>query len=269
VRLRRRHVLLVAAAGIAVGLLSGPAHSQAPPSTAALVAHDFDGDPNRWVAANGSNSVKIAAGGTVSFSYPSGTLEHNAAFQGAKPRACSMTAGSSNGPVPPLPSEAKGPGWAGRCTFDAGIYQAYCTVHNGMTAKIEVVGTGTPPPTTQPGGTPPGPAGSSIGLKRAQRGNVIRGSLQVARASSRLDVRALVRRSLLSDTKRSGRVRVARQLRPSVGGRRVAFTLRLNAKARRALKREGRLAVRLEIRVNPLAGASYVTHRSVTQRPNT
>ena len=126
-------------------------------------------------------------------------------------------------------------------------------------------------------GPPPGldlpslldvPGASSLRLKSSQRGTVVRGSLVVARKGSKLVVRALARRNALSRSSRSSlRVQVGRQQRSPVQGR-TSFGVALNATARRALRRDGRLAIGLRITVTPPAeGRSYKATRTVTLRP--
>jgi plastocyanin len=144
--------------GAAVAVLPALASGGAPASTAASSAPmtgSFTAVDYAWNAAGGGNTVTIAPGGTVSFSYPSGGSIHNAAFDSAQPTSCTQTAGASTGSVPPLPNPAAGQGWSGSCTFNTpGTYTFHCQIHSYMTGTI-VVGSGggtttttTTPPTT-------------------------------------------------------------------------------------------------------------------------
>jgi plastocyanin len=102
-----------------------------------------------WQADGGTtNSATIAAGGTVTISYPQGYSAHNADFGGGtSPSGCTQLAGANSGVVPPLPHQPTSPGWSGTCTFKtAGTYTFHCDLHPFMTATIHVVAG--PPPTT-------------------------------------------------------------------------------------------------------------------------
>ena len=117
----------------------------------------------------------------------------------------------------------------------------------GTPPGAHAAGGGTPPPgggtPTQPGGTTtPGLAATSLKLAKRQTGSRLRGSVDVRERGSRLRVDALVRRTALGQ-RRSGRVRVGRLVRSSVGPGRVAFSLGLQAKARKVLRARRKLAV--------------------------
>ena len=87
-------------------------------------------------------------------------------------------------------------------------------------------------------------------------------------ARSRLLARAFARRGALSGGSSSTQVRVGRQLRSSVGPGRVSFAVKLTASARRALRRNGRLAITFRLTVTPPSGTSYTAKRSVVMRPS-
>ncbi len=130
---------------------------------------------------------------------------------------------------------------------------------------------GTPPGGTPPGGTPTPPGGTttpalaatSLKLAKRQTGSRLRGSVDVREQGSRLRVDALVRRTALGQ-RRSGRVRVGRLVRSSVGPGRVAFSLGLQAKARKVLRARRKLAVRLRITVTRPGAGQRTWTRSVT-----
>ena len=66
------------------------------------------------------NSVSVAPGGTVDFSYPAGANVHNVVFVNS-PTSCVQKTGIAILPAPPLPQFSMPPGWSGECTFnDAG-----------------------------------------------------------------------------------------------------------------------------------------------------
>jgi hypothetical protein len=75
----------------------------------------------------------------------------------------------------------------------------------------------------------------------------------------------LVRRSALG-RRGSGLVAVARLARANVRAGRTRFTVRLNAAARRALMRRGRLAVTVRVVVTPAEGSPFSTTRRLTLR---
>ena len=100
-------------------------------------------DPYSFDNGSGGNTVTIAAGGTVTFSYPSGASSHNVVFDPAQPTSCHD-----------IPPSASPPGWSGSCTFEAyGTYTFHCSLHSFMTGTVEVPDPNTP--TTGTTGPPP------------------------------------------------------------------------------------------------------------------
>src|SRR4029078_10283724 len=111
-------------------------------------------DPYSFDDGNGSTTVTIARGGSVSFGYPSGASSHNLVFGAAQPPSC-----------PGIPDTASPPGWSGSCTFDSyGTYTFHCGLHTFMTGSVEVPDPNAP--TTGTGGQPPpgggGPTGGEL-----------------------------------------------------------------------------------------------------------
>ena len=100
-----------------------------------------------------------------------------------------------------------------------------------------------------------------------QRGTSVRGTVKVTRSSSRLLVRAFARRKALSGGRSIAQVEVGRQLRSSVSATTVTFAAALNAAARRALRRNGRLSISLRLTVTPDEGKAYTATRTVILRP--
>src|SRR6476659_3105879 len=147
---------LLAVAAAAGAALAVAVHALAPgagaPSTADFTAVDFAWEAN----GTSSTSVTIAAGGTVTFSYPSGASRHNADFAGGPaPSSCTQTAGVQGGTPPPLPTLPTAAGWSGSCSFNAvGTYAFHCDLHPGlMHGTVVVVDPNAPPPTTSTGTT--------------------------------------------------------------------------------------------------------------------
>jgi plastocyanin len=276
VRSRKRLLPFVVAAGIGAFLIGGPAHSQTP--AASVVA---SGTTNTF----SPSSVTIATGGTVDFTYPTGTKLHNVSFTSMQPALCQLTTGPTPGPGTPLPKTPAPAPWAGTCTFAAaGTYAFVCIQHPNMTGSVTVVDPPVvpnppppPPPEPAPPPVPPPPppvappappptAASALRLAAAQRGVTIRGSVNVRSAGSRLLARAFARRKALFGGQSTRQVQVGRQSRASVGAGRVAFAVQISALARRALRRNGRLAISLRLSVTPSSGPAYTATRPVTLR---
>jgi plastocyanin len=122
---------------------------------ASIEAHD-----NFWQDASGTNasdnSVTIAPGESVKFSYPSGGSSHNLKFTAAAQPACTQTDKAIPGyAVPPMPAFPLPPGWAGSCRFDtAGAYSFVCTVHPEMTGTVLVTDKPDEVPTAVPTASP-------------------------------------------------------------------------------------------------------------------
>ena len=183
-----------AAAYALSGAAPGAAATGATPPSTAVTAVDFD-----WSMPGGADyTATIAAGGTVSFSYPSGAAIHNVDFLGASPTACTQLTGAAVGSTSPLPATPEAPGWSGICRFDTpGTYAFVCDDHNYMKGTIEVeahtttttatsaattgAGSSAPPAEQTPGAGPPTSGGptSLLGRPRVrvahrQRGAMVR-----------------------------------------------------------------------------------------------
>jgi hypothetical protein len=91
---------------------------------------------------------------------------------------------------------------------------------------------------------------------------VVRGTITIARSGSRIQVDLLVKRSALGRG-RSGQVRVGRSSKTANAGR-ASLTVALNAAAKRALRKKGRLKLSVKVTVTPRSGAIYTVTRSVT-----
>jgi plastocyanin len=279
-RLRRWSVPLVAALGAAAAVLPALAQGDGPPASASFTAVD-----NLWVLAGSPGTrATIATGGTVSFSYPSGSNTHDVVFPSAQPSSCAMTSGTSANPVPPLPDPPQGPGWAGTCTFTVpGTYTFYCRVHpDSMVGSIVVqdpppatvpttttdtapVVVSPPPADTTPATTvvPVAPRPAAIGsvtVAKVQRGSVLKGSLVVGQAG-RLSLAALAPRSAVVSTAAVRLTTVGRVAARTVAAGRRSFSIKLTATGRRALRRHGRLTITVRV---TLAGASGTVTRDTT-----
>jgi plastocyanin len=290
---RTRYLSFIVIAGIGALLMGGPAESQTP------AVPSIVGSPtaNVWSTADGgAPDVTITAGGTVNFSYVGATVNrrHNVNFTAAQPTSCTQTEGAaSTGPVPPLPNPATKDHWAGYCTFAApGTYAFDCVIHGtAMSGSVTVVapsapppppppaGAAPPPPPPPPGGAasppplpplPPGistsvshPAASKLTVGVRQTGAAVRGSVLVRSAGSRLLARALATRNALSDATSRAEVEVGRVSRRAAGPGSVAFKVALGVPAQRALRRNGRLLIRLRMTIDPPTGETYTASRLV------
>lgn len=276
---RRRVVAGLAALAAGTGAacaVSGPAAvGSSAPSSASVTAVDFD-----WSMPGATDYTDtIAAGGSVTFSYPTGVSIHNVDFTGGGPTACNQTAGAAVGPVSPLPAAPEAPGWSGTCRFDTpGTYLFVCDNHNYMKGTIVVEGRGASTTTTgasttatgsstapdqAPGAGTSTSGGSSspsarprVSVARRQRGAVLRGTVTTPAGRARISVTARL-------AGHGSRVRVGSQTRRSKGTGTTPFAVRLDAAGRRALRRAHRLAVELRIVVTPAAGRP-VTSKTVT-----
>jgi plastocyanin len=216
----------------------------------------------------------VIAGGVVTFSNP-GTIPHGVEWVGgpAKPTC------SSGVPVGTTES-ASGSKWSGTCTFaQAGTYTFYCTVHHAeMTGTITVGASGatttttapttpTTPTTTNPTESSSSPFAASPVLRSSQHGGSVKGSLEISKAGAgdRLEIDVFAKSASLAKAKRPTRVRVGRLVRGSVSAGIEPFAVKLDAKARAALKRHRKLGLSVRIVLTPFYGEPLTVTRSVTQ----
>jgi plastocyanin len=204
--------------------------------------------------------------------------------------------------VPVGTSEAaSGTEWNGTCTFSqAGSYVFYCTVHGAAMSGTITVGTpttgspiSTPPPTTpvgptlaggegggvQPGagtGATPKQSGASpfaggtgaLRLASRQRGSSVQGAVGVSAAGvgGKLEVELLAKGASLAGAGRAQELRVGSLERRSLSAGTVRFAVALSARGTRALKRHGRLALRVELALTPPGGQAAKLERGVVLR---
>jgi plastocyanin len=263
--------------GLAIAVLPGLAAGD-PANSGAFTAVDY-----AWNAAGGGHSVTIAQGGTVSFSYPTGSSAHNAHFDSAQPTSCTQTAGPSSGSVPPLPHSGSAPGWSGTCTFNTpGTYAFHCDVHpytmigtvvvqaSGTTTGTTTAPTTTTTRTTTTSPTPPHSPGSplsAISIPAVQHGPAVRGSVKISRAGAggKLAVDVLASAGSLRGKGR-GLVRVAHVARSPLSAGINRFSATLAAPARRALRRRHKLTLNVAVTVRSPSGAKATGRRTVVMR---
>ncbi len=280
--MRRRYLPLAAVLGVAVAVLPALAAS----STAKLEVNENCVQPSWpcWATPGSSQpafKTTVASGGTVTF--VDHGKEANIAWTGTAP-TCEPS-------VPVAPAAPK-TGWEGKCTFEQqGTYKfesstLFKDLYNDYT-KYEIVVEGSTTTTTPTGTTgttgtttttttttsPASPESPLAGLEsravkvaKSQHGGSVKGSINLSKAAAgdRLEVDLLTQGASLAKAKHSTRVRVGRYVRSSLSVGKLSFAVKLNAKARRAIKRHHRLALRVEIVLTPASGEALTITRSVT-----
>jgi plastocyanin len=227
-------------------------------------------DPYAFKAdGTGANTLTISAGGTVTFTYASGNAAHNVHWLGKKPSCTGV-------PDETFSYPDSRPPWSGTCTFaDPGTYEFECFIHTPLMKGSIVVeapsaatptATSTPAPSGTPAPTPdPGPGGGGttaeqqralkVTLAASQKGTRVRGSVDVARAGSRLEI-----------TLKSGRLAVGRSVKAKAVSGANAFSVALDRRGKRALKRRHRLKLTVAVALTPPGGAKVVRNMSVNLR---
>jgi hypothetical protein len=101
-------------------------------------------------------------------------------------------------------------------------------------------------------------------LRASQRGGVVQGALTVASAGAgdELEIDVLARTSALARRHAPAHTRVGSLRRTSVKAGRLPFSIRLDARARRALARRHRLALTVRIVLTPVYGEATTIDRS-------
>jgi plastocyanin len=272
VRLRKRYLPLAGVAGAFVAMLPAVGSSTEPSPTVDAVNLAPYG--HSW----SPQSVAVGTGGAVTIRNAT-TVLHGVHWVGGP-----ATPGCGSGVPVGATVAASGAQWSGTCTFaQAGAYTFYCTVHGPeMTGTVTVSASGTttattttPTATTPTTSVPTTPVEPSAGspllrapsLASKQHGGAVRGSLAISRsgAGDRLEVSLFVSSASLGRAGHRTRVRVGRLLRSPVSAGAMPFRVRLNAQARRALKRRRRLALVVRITLTPPHGAPASVTRTVVE----
>jgi plastocyanin len=285
----RRPVVLAFAAllGASAVVLPAVASSEASPT---IQAYDKPGvyEEHRWKPPE----VSVASGGVVTISNPSTETNHGVEW-------VSVPATPSCSPGVPVGKGvgASGKSWTGTCTFSqAGTYVFYCTVHGPeMTGTIKVTSSGTTTTSTTPtttGSTTPagGPTGgggapssaaeggapsplagsatSALKLPASQHGGSVRGSVAISQAGAggRLEVDVLAKSASLATSGHANLVRVGKLVLSHLRAGKNTFSVPLNGRARRALRRRGRLALSARIAVSASGASGQTLTRSVVVR---
>jgi plastocyanin len=281
----RRPVALVLAGllGASVVVLPAVASSE---TTATVEAKDSEAfyKEHHWSPVES----QVLQGNSVAFKNSSSSVEHGVEWRPGNPStpSCSGVPGASLG----QPSFAKS--WSGTCTFSApGVYTFWCTVHgsemhgavtvsaNGTTTVATTTGSTTGATTTAGGSSPSpqssaggsalaGSAASAVKLAANQRGGSVRGAIEISKAGEggRLEVDLMAKPASLASAGHSARVRVGKLTVSHLHAGKNSFSVALNSRARRALRRHGRLAITATMLITAPTGALTTVTRSVLAR---
>jgi plastocyanin len=263
------YLALAAVLGAGVAVLPALAASESTPTVEAVnhPATLYTEEKHSW----SPPQTTVLEGGVVTFSNPS-TIPHGVEWLGgpAKP-------GCTSGVPVGTTEAASGTKWSGSCTFmQAGTYTFYCTVHHAeMTGTIVVNPDGTTTTTTTTPTTTTttteSPSGSPLAkpplLRSKQSGGVVKGSLDISQAGAgnRLEIDIFAPSASLAAAKHPAHIRVGHLVRGSVSVGVLPFSVKLTAKARKAVKRHHRLVLRVSIKLTASSGKSLTVPRSVTE----
>ncbi len=240
---RRRYYPLIVLAGVAAAALPTTASSGASPVISAQDMSGVYGASYSWSPAN----VTVAQGGAVTFQYqpgapPQGTSMHSVVFQSPPSTPSCSGVPQTNGSGQPAP-------WSGTCTFSApGTYNFVCGVHGAaMSGAITVTESGMPGTTT---GTTTAPStgptadASALAVAPSQKGTSVRGKVTIGHDGSSLSA------VLTASGKLAKVTRVGSLAKAGLKAGRYRFSVALNKRGRRALKRRHRISLRLQVKVN-------------------
>ena len=274
--------LALAAVAAFVGVVA-PAQAQHPQT-----AHFIYTDTRVSLAESASNDATVALGATVRFEYPEGSASHNVNLERSGPDCVQLAGAGAGNRSRILPNPPEGPGWIIECRFDTpGVYHFASDEHGTLNGVVRVanadgsVPTENPPPTpTQQetfvpgqnvsggGTTGGGGSGPSRGrtapkwtIAASQRGTAVRAALTGGSDRTRIVVEAFAKRTDLRTKGKAKLVRVGRVSRTLAPGARVTVSVPLDAKARAALRRLGRMKLTLRVTVSGATRSRIVTLR--------
>lgn len=206
-------------------------------------------------------AVTAQPGGTVAFRNPGAVTPHGVHWTGGPEKpSCSG-----------VPVDSSGASWSGTCAFSqAGSYTFVCTVHpEEMKGTITIASGETAPEAPAPGSAQPpvaapGPLVGALQLARKQRGQAVRGSITISSTAigGRLNVELRAPRSALGGDG-GETVRIGEASRSLSEAGRVAFAVRLQPLAKRALRRRGSLSLIVNVVVRPPGGPMTALTRRV------
>ena len=208
------------------------------------------------------STATVGLGGTVTFNSASASVPHGVTWTGGP------TKPSCSG----VPIEQGKTSWSGDCTFaQLGTYAFVCTVHpTEMKGTITVSSGETPPgPPPPPGGSSEsplqGPASRALKLAKSQKGSSVKGSINLSQASAggKLKIDLLAKPSSLSGGESSAKTNVGRFMRSSLRAGRLSFAVPLKGVARRALRSQDKLSLKVKVKVMPPGRAALTLTRGV------
>jgi plastocyanin len=297
VKLRKRYLPVAAVLGAAVAVVPALAAGTPAPSEVKLEVAQNCNTPN-WPCWNPKGSPEgnvgfyevapftIAQGGTISFEDNDSQALTDVVWKGAAPNCPGVEE------APPTKT------WSGTCTFatageyefeSEGLFNDGTSNYHKYKVIVEGATTGTTPttpttpgggggtttsPTSPAGGSGPGAAPSSplvgsaseaVKLAGTQHGSSVRGSVKISQAGAgdRLEVDLIATTASLAKAGHATQV-VGRLVSASVSAGQRSFSVKLNAKAKRALKRRHRLALKVRITLTPAHGEATTVTRSMT-----
>ena len=110
-----------------------------------------------------------------------------------------------------------------------------------------------------------GSVASSVALRVARHGAHVRGELHLSQAGAgaHVEIEVSAKGALLGGAS-APPVQIGRLERAHLSAGTVSFSIELNARAKRVLRRRGRLAVSVTLALRPLEGPVVLVHRSLT-----
>jgi plastocyanin len=279
-RMRKRYLPLVALLGASVAVLPAIASSAGPSSTATVSGLES----LMW----SPMEVTVTPGGTVTFEDASTSVPHGIVWTHVP-----ATPSCTGVPIDEGKTDWQGTctfAQEGVYEYDCYVHGAYMSgkvyvsqagtmptssstapgSSSTSTMTMSAPGASTVPGATQTGATkPPTPAdslsASTLRLASSQRGPRVQGSVQVAQSGSRLTVEVFTAAAQLADVARLGHpaqrararrspARIGRFARSSLPAGRAFFSVTLDQRAARALRKNRHLAVSVRLMLTTPAG---------------
>lgn len=259
-RPRRRTLLAALALLLAAAAVVLPAIAS---SETASVQAQGSAFPFRWSPGQAS----VRTGAALTFANPSASIDHGVHWNSGPglPR-CSGVPGASAG------QPSFGQSWSGSCTFaKPGVYTYYCTVHGpAMSGSVIVNAAGQATTTTSAGnlsllaGASPA---RSLQLPASQRGQTVRGTLKVSPAGeqARVVIELLARAGVLGG-RGQGQAGAGRLVLAHLQARALSFAVKLDARARQALRRHASLALSVSLVLSAARTGSLTLTQPVVLR---
>lgn len=261
--------------GAALGAIPAMASSEATPTVKAV-------ETGLYTYGWSPTEVTISSGGQATFANSTAGVPHGLVWTSTVKPSCAASVPDGEGGK----ETSSASSWSGACTFAAaGTYTFRCYVHPYMTGAVTVAGptttgttttgttTETPPTTPTSGGSAraseepllAGSAAQALKLPERQRGNAVRGSIAFSKGATgaRLQIDLLAQRGAIGGVKRHGLVSVGRLVRKPLAAGRLAFSVRLDRRAREALAHRRRLTLRVDVSITAANGRRLTFARAI------